>query len=100
MGNVVMTTNVVSTESSTKILSSSTGSGSIQNADAIQLKEKKRSYTYARDGYLVDVVLDNVCELIVRPSGDHRIKTTDGQLHIMPAGYVHIAIVDDGEWTV
>lgn len=64
--------------------------------NAVVLKENKRTYVFpARE----IVVLENVSELVVRESGTHRLKTTDGKLHIIPTGWIHIEI-DEQEWIV
>ena len=66
--------------------------------NAVQLKEKKRVYTFPSDDKLVKVVLEKVTELSVSESGNHRLKA-DGKLHIIPVGWIHIEI-DESEWTV
>ena len=57
--------------------------------------ETRRTYyfpIYGKDGEkkLVTFSIENVRDLYVRPSGTHRIVTTDGTLHIVPAGWVKI----------
>ncbi|AEO93481.1 gp222 [Bacillus phage G] len=72
----------------------------MDNVTPIKLNEKKRTYKYVRDGKIVEVILENVIELIVRESGSHKIKTSDGKLHYLPSDYIHIEIEDDKkEWT-
>ena len=46
-------------------------------------------------------VIENVVELIVGPSGDHRLKTADGWLYIVAPGWISIRIKDRSktEWT-
>ena len=64
----------------------------------IALTEKERVYDY---GNGKTVVLTNVVELIVRESGSHRVRTQDGKLHVVAAGWLAIHIDDDGKpWTV
>jgi hypothetical protein len=63
---------------------------------SIQLKEKSRTYFFPNNE---QVLLENVTELIVRESGTHRLKTADGKLHIVPAGWVHI-VIDAPDWTL
>jgi hypothetical protein len=62
--------------------------------------EEKRTYTFP-DGD--QVVLKNVHEVIVRPSGTHRVKTYSRgvpTLHIIPAGWIHIEIkTRSGKWS-
>lgn len=57
--------------------------------------EKFRTYRFPNDEY---VRLENVTELIVRPSGTHRLKTADGKFHIISTGWIHIAL-DIKDWT-
>lgn len=64
--------------------------------NAVNLKEKKRTYVFPGNE---KVELFDVIELIVRPSGTHRLKTNDKKLHIIPLGWIHIEI-DEEEWTV
>lgn len=67
------------------------------NTVPVALNEQRRTYTFPDKV----VTLRDVSELIVRPSGDHRLKTRDGHLHIVPPGWRHIEIVDSTkEWTV
>ena len=46
------------------------------------------------------VVLADVIELLVRPSGTHRLKTKDGLMHIIPTGWIHIEIKSPKSWVV
>ncbi|MCW4014023.1 MAG: hypothetical protein NWF07_13705 [Candidatus Bathyarchaeota archaeon] len=67
---------------------------------AIGLNEQSRTYDFG-NGKIV--ALQNVTELIVKSkSGNHRLKTGDGKLHIVPPGWIHIEIVDEEkhEWTI
>lgn len=67
-------------------------------SDPVALAPQKRTYRFPGFDY---VVIENVCELIVRESGTHRLKTTDGKLHIVAANWLHIEIENEsGEWTV
>ncbi len=58
--------------------------------------EDERTY-YFPNG---KVELQNVMELLVRPSGTHRLKTKDGTMHIIPTGWLHIAIKSPNNWVV
>lgn len=60
-----------------------------------KLNEKNRTYDFGEAG---KVVLHNVVELVVRESGTHRLKTADGNLHIVPEGWLHIEI-EDTDWS-
>lgn len=62
---------------------------------AVDICECKRKYFFP-DGSRV--VLYNLTEIVVRPSGSHRIKTADGRLHIVAAGWLHIEIEAEGGW--
>lgn len=44
------------------------------------------------------VILENVTHFLNRPT-NHRLKTADGKLHIVPMGWLHIEI-DTTEWTL
>ncbi len=46
------------------------------------------------------VILNDVRELIVRPSGTHRIITKDKRLHIISSGWIHIDILSPESWVV
>ena len=62
-----------------------------------KLKEDLRVYVFPNQQF---VVLANVTELIVRPSGSHRLKTKDGFMHIIPTGWLHIIIKSPRGWVV
>lgn len=62
-----------------------------------ELEEDTRIYQFP-GGHLVTLI--NVIELIVRPSGTHRIKTRDGLLHIIPKGWIHISINSPKDWVL
>lgn len=65
--------------------------------EMIELKpaEKIRSYRFPNGER---VVLNNVTHFLNRPT-NHRLKTGDGKLHIVPAGWIHVEI-DAEEWTL
>lgn len=52
-------------------------------------QEKTRLYTFPGGE---QVKLENVTHFLARDSGTHRLKTADGRLHIVPLGWLHIAI--------
>lgn len=58
--------------------------------------ERKRTYTFPQTD---TVELTNVIAIKVSDSGNHRLKTSDGLLHIVPTGWIHICI-DADEWTL
>jgi hypothetical protein len=58
--------------------------------------EASRIYTFPGGDR---VTLTHVTHLLVRPSGSHRLKTADGRLHIVPAGWIHIEL-DTSAWTL
>jgi len=58
--------------------------------------EKKRIYHFSKGD---KVILRNVTELVVRPSGTHRLKTADGKSHVIPTGWIHIELVIK-DWSV
>lgn len=55
--------------------------------------ERSRTYTFM-DDYKVTIV--GATHFLARESGTHRLKTADGKLHIVQAGWVHIEIAADG----
>lgn len=60
------------------------------------IQETSRTYYYP-DG--AAVTLRKPINLRVNPSGKHYVKTSDGHLHIIAPGWVHIEIVaPSGEW--
>lgn len=63
--------------------------------EVVTVNERSRKYDFG-GGDIVE--LKNVQQIVVRPSGSHRIKTTDGRLHIIPDGWLHIEI-DADDWT-
>lgn len=58
-------------------------------------KESVRTYTFPGGE---KVGLTNVVAFCERPSGNHRLKTEDGKLHIVPKGWLHIEI-ETKDWT-
>ncbi len=57
--------------------------------------EKKRTYLFP-GGNKVEV--ENVCAVCVRPSGNHRLETTDGRKLIVAAGWLSIELTMSA-WT-
>ena len=57
--------------------------------------EHKRVYYFPKGD---KVELYDIVEIIVRESGNHRIKTADGNLHIVASGWLHIEIEGFGDW--
>ncbi|SDH43655.1 hypothetical protein [Microbacterium sp. 77mftsu3.1] len=71
---------------------------SIADATPTALTELTRTYDF---GHGAEVTLADVVELIVRPSGSHRVRTADGRLHYVAKGWLAIHIDDGGKgWTV
>ena len=60
---------------------------------ALEKTESKRTY-YFPGGETV--VLTNVTHFLARESGTHRMKTGDGKLHIVAAGWLRIEIEAEG----
>lgn len=58
--------------------------------------EEKRIYIYPCGA---KIELYDVCELVVRPSGTHRLKTGDNHGHIIAPGWIHIELIIE-DWTV
>ena len=63
-----------------------------------KLNEKSRRYSFPGNW----ITLHDVTELFVSESGNHRLKTADGKLHIISPGWNHIEIVpgENQEWTL
>jgi hypothetical protein len=64
----------------------------------LALKEDSRTYIFP----IGQVTLENVIEVIIRPSGSHRVRTADGKLTVVSASFLAITIVDETTkgWTV
>ena len=58
------------------------------------IKEDKRKYFFIG----ANVELENVTEIIVSSSNNHKIKTDDGKLHIIPPTWIHIEIISSRDW--
>lgn len=79
-------------------MSATLGQSVITPGDVIELHEESRTYYYPGGD---ELRVENIRELVVRPSGSHRLKDEDGDLIIMSAGWLAIHIVDEKkEWTV
>lgn len=62
------------------------------------VEETERVYRFpSGQGF---IRLKDVTELLVRPSGTHRLKTKDGKMHIVPTGWIHIEISSPKSWVV
>jgi len=64
------------------------------NGKRYPIKEEKRRYVFVGK----DVELENVIEIIVSNSNNHRLKTADGKLHIIPPTWIHIEIDSKEDW--
>ncbi len=75
-----------------------TGLFPIANDTVIELHENRREYIF-KDR---EIVIEDVRELIIRPSGTHRVKTEDGALYIINPEWYAIMIIDESkkDWTV
>lgn len=62
-----------------------------------KITENFRIYTFPSGQ---NVMIEKPRELFVsKDSGNHRIKSKDGRLHIVPPGWLHIEIDSEvGEW--
>ena len=59
--------------------------------------EQSRTYHFPKGEA---ITLKKVTHFGVRPGGTtHRLRTADGKLHIVPAGWLHIEI-DAKDWTL
>ena len=64
--------------------------------NTIKLEEKERTYYFAGGD---KVELKDVVELGFGSSGTHRVKTSDGKLHIISQGWLHVEITAN-DWTI
>jgi hypothetical protein len=65
------------------------------NLATITPPERSRTYGFVDGG---ELTVKNVCKVGVRPSGDHRLETTDGKKYIVKGRWNYI-ILDIDEWT-
>ena len=64
--------------------------------DIKKVDEKSRTYTFPNYTY---IGLIDVTHIAVSESGNHRIKTKDGKLHVIAPGWLHISIdTESEEW--
>ena len=63
---------------------------------ALNPHEASRTYTFPNGE---KVTLNGVTHFLARDSGTHRLQTSDGKLHIIPTGWLHIEI-DASAFTV
>ena len=57
--------------------------------------EKRRTYIFPNDQ---SIIVENVSELSVSDSGNHRITTKSGKLYIIRGNWIGISIVSDKGW--
>ena len=63
-----------------------------------KVTEKTRLYVFPNNQ---KIRIDYIRELKVSDSGNHRIITLDGKLHIIPFGWLHIEIESEvGKWEI
>lgn len=60
----------------------------------LSVPEVGRTYNFP-DGSCITI--PGVTHIAVRPSGNHRLTTQDGNLHIVKDGWIHIEIVGGPE---
>jgi hypothetical protein len=63
---------------------------------ALNPPERTRTYFFP-EGQTVQI--PGITHIAVSSSGTHRLKTSDGKLHIVPVGWLHIEI-DADDWTL
>ncbi len=64
--------------------------------DFVKLNPPERRRTYHFPGGKISV--ENVTAICVRPSGTHRLETSDGKKYIIPAGWMAVEL-DMDAWT-
>lgn len=47
---------------------------------------------------LLGILIDQVTHIAVSVSGNHRLKTSNGKLHVVPFGWLHLEI-NASDWT-
>lgn len=62
----------------------------------LEAPERSRTYQFPNGE---SVTIENVTHFLARESGTHRLQTSDGKLHIVPTGWLHITI-DAGAFSV
>ena len=66
--------------------------------EPIVVNEKRRTYKFHGGD---SITLLNVVEIIIHPSGTHRLKTADGHLHIVRSNWYYIEIDSPvQEWAI
>jgi hypothetical protein len=73
-----------------------TGNESMESFTELNPVERSRTYHFD-DGITFRV--DGVKRLLVRPSGTHRLETTDGRKFVVPVGWLAIEL-DVDAWTL
>lgn len=61
----------------------------------MRIRERRRTYLFPGGN---TVVIKNPVELVVRPSGSHRVKTADGKVYIVARGWLCVEIVSRSGW--
>ena len=56
----------------------------------LEVAETSRTYTFPGGD---KIEIRGVTNLLVRPSGNHRLISSDGKLHIVPFGWNHLEIL-------
>lgn len=74
------------------------GTAKTSIGEATALNEFERVYLFPGDQ---KITIPDPRELVVRPSGTHRIKGKNGKLYIISSGWLAIEIEDpSGDWTL
>lgn len=70
----------------------------IKELKRYSLPEIYRTYHFPNNQ---SVRLEYPREIIISDSGNHRVKTRDGKLHIIPTGWLHIEFeTKTKDWTI
>ncbi len=60
-----------------------------------KLNENNRVYTFPNQE---SVIVPQVRDLRISATGNHKLITEDGRLHLVPKGWLHIEINSDKGW--
>ena len=61
------------------------------------INEQVRQYTFPGGNV---VTIEDVIELSISSTGNHRLRTEDGRLHLVPKGWLHIEIMTESkQWS-
>lgn len=63
-----------------------------------EVNEQRRVYSYLSGGELYVIEIENVTHIEVRPSGKHRLETSDGRKMFVAPGWISLEIDSEDDW--